>query len=75
MCGRKHAWELFYFYIAANNLQVMRWQWLPPPFAAAPLTPCLQSAFECLADLLDCYYDRMDAAACISHLESGLQVL
>ena len=47
----------------------------PAPFPCRTPTPCVQSAFECLGELLDSCYDRMDAAACIYHLESGLQVL
>lgn len=34
----------------------------------------LQAAFECMDELLDRCYDRVDAAAFIAHLESGLKV-
>ena len=42
----------------------------PPP----QLPPPLQAAFECMDELLDRCYDRVDAAAFIQHLESGLRV-
>lgn len=37
-----------------------------------PASP--QAAYECMDELLDRCYDRVDAAAFIQHLESGLKV-
>lgn len=44
----------------------------PPPLTRSSFPP--QAAYECMDELLDRCYDRVDAAAFIQHLESGLRV-